>query len=149
MRVHRFAVISGIGWLLDVVVLLTIVSLGVKPMIANFVSSGLAVTFVFLASQKTLFMESNHFLVGKFLAYLGWTIVSVTISSALIAALSPLFARWLSFIVAHVGFLVRMLNEHMIGTLGVGAAKVAVTPLTMYTNYVALSAIMEGRASWR
>ena len=142
MRVHRFAAISGIGWLCDFCILLTLVHFGVHPMLANILSAGTAVSLVFVLSQKSLFVASNHFLVRKFALYVMWNVAAITVASALIAQLSVLVASSMARL--HLG-----IGSDLDADLAVLVAKIAITPLTMYANYLALTAIMEGRASWR
>lgn len=148
MRIHWFASISGLGWLIDAITLLFLVTIGVEPFVANLCSAGLAVTLVFFVSQRALFFASSRFLVGKFCAYVAWNAFGVIVASALIAQLAEVFVHWIALL-TEWGLVPRWVPQGANRPVAVAAAKVAVTPLTMYANYVILSLIMEGRASWR
>lgn len=148
MRIHWFASISGLGWLIDAVTLLFLVSIGIETFVANLCSAGLAVTVVFFVSQRALFFASSRFLVGKFCAYVVWNAFGVIVASALIAQLGEVFEHWIVLLTAW-DFVPAWVSDGLNRPVAVAAAKVAVTPLTMYANYVILSLIMEGRASWR
>lgn len=148
MRVHWFASISGLGWLLDAVTLLSLVAIGIQPFAANLCSAGLAVTLVFFLSQRTIFFANSQFLVGKFCAYVAWNAFGIVVASALIAILGGAFEGWI-FHLRHWGVAPGWVPDGLSRPVAVAAAKVSVTPLTMYANYVVLSFIMEGRASWR
>jgi hypothetical protein len=141
MRIHRFAVISAIGWVIDSLVFLTLVWAGVMAMVANSISAGLGVSFVFLASQKTFFFNNHGFLIRRFAAYLTWNVVAIATASLLIGTLSKhilqLPIAWPDMIEA---------DFHPI--IAAAVAKVVVTPLTMYANFLVLTYIMEGRSSW-
>jgi putative flippase GtrA len=148
MRVHWFASISGLGWLLDAITLLFLVAIGVQPFAANLCSAGLAVTLVFFLSQRTIFFANSRFLAGKFCAYVVWNAFGVLVASALVAMLGEVFGDWIIDL-RQWGVVPGWLPGGLDKPVAVAAAKVSVTPLTMYANYVILSLIMEGRASWR
>jgi hypothetical protein len=148
MRIHWFASISGLGWLLDAITLLFLVAIGVPAFSANLCSAGLAVTLVFFLSQRTIFFANNRFLVGKFCAYVVWNAFGVVVASALVAILGDVFTNWIAYL-RHLGAVPEWVPAGLNKPAAVAAAKVSVTPLTMYANYVILSLIMEGRASWR
>jgi hypothetical protein len=148
MRIHWFASISGLGWLLDAVTLLFLVAMGVEPFAANLCSAGLAVTLVFFLSQRTIFFANSRFLVGKFCAYVVWNAFGIIVASALVAMLGEAFTD-LIVRLRHLGVVPGWVPDGLSTPVAVAAAKVSVTPLTMYANYVILSLIMEGRASWR
>jgi uncharacterized membrane protein len=148
MRIHWFASISGLGWLVDAATLLFLVTIGIQPFAANMCSAGLAVTLVFILSQKTIFFSHNRFLIARFCVYVLWNVFAILVASALIAKLGEAFAHWVVQL-KDGGLVPRWIPAGSTTPLAVAAAKIAVTPLTMYANYVILSLIMEGRASWR
>ena len=115
MRFLGFAVISGIGWLLDFGVFWGIVRAGLDPFQANLISAGLAVTFVYFASVRRLFIYEGRFLLLKFLFYVVYQVAAIAAASLLIATIAP--------------------------RLGAMLAKVAVTPLTLLTNFAFMTVL--------
>lgn len=58
-QVIKFFGISGIGWLIDMVIFTTLTNLEVNTILSNIISSLVAVTFVYFTSTKKIFINKN------------------------------------------------------------------------------------------
>lgn len=144
VRLPKFALISGIGWMLDIGVTLGLVAAGSDVMVANMIGAGLAVSFVFIAAQRHVFFAEDRSLVGFFAVYLVWQVMAITAASFAIDQL----AAFLSSCGAGA-FAQRACGLLGDPTLAAGIAKVAVTPITMYLNFLFMGWLSEARISWR
>ena len=144
VRLPKFAVISGFGWLLDVGILYSLVSLGSDVFYANCISAGTAVTFVFFASQRSLFEFNRRSLSKSFLLYVLWQVVMVVLASFAVDALATALPRGVSAlgIPRYLGLDTPPATMTLI-------AKILVTPATMYLNFIFMSWLLEARVSWR
>lgn len=118
-----FALLSGVGWLLDFMTFTALVKLGgVAPFAANVASSYVGVTFVWFASLRSVFGRTGGAR-GRFLAiYWGYQLASILLYSQLLYLLAqalPPTALWVA----------------LAGGAGV-AAKIIVTPFNLMTNFV-------------
>ena len=131
--VTRFAVISGVGWLIDFSLFNVLVRTGMAPGRANLVSAGLAVLFVFITSRRHLFAGALRPIGQAMGLYIAYNIIAVALASLLVGALSHVATTLLvnSCPALHLAACQRM------GGLGPALAKIAVTPATMYANFVA------------
>lgn len=98
-RTLGFAVVSGTGLGLDFGVFLMLThGAHVAPGIANLVSSGLAVTLVFFTSVHRIFRYRGGLLLARFVAYVVYQAMGVSLCSLAIGALvasgwPPLIAK--------------------------------------------------------
>lgn len=89
----RFALVSGLGWLLDLAVLAALTSHGGwPPFAANIVSSSLAAGTVFLVTRKRVHAGADGALSGRVAAYLLYTLLVILLASAAMEALAPRLA---------------------------------------------------------
>jgi putative flippase GtrA len=86
-RLCRFAVVSGAGWCLDLLVFSVGVHLGAPPELANVVSAGSAVVFVYWTSVRRIFHCREDRLLRSFYGYLLLQVAIIATSSWLIAAI--------------------------------------------------------------
>ena len=56
----KFFGISGIGWLIDMVIFTALTNLEVNTILSNIISSLVAVTFVYFTSTKKIFINKNE-----------------------------------------------------------------------------------------
>lgn len=120
-RIIAFSSISGVGWLIDMALFATLITLGMAPPVANLMSAGVAVSMVFCFSTYSVFVSDGGWMGGKFLAYITYQVCAVCIASLLIKVLLTYFMLWSV------------------------AAKIIVTPLTCYANFLFMSTVIEGR----
>lgn len=117
----RFGLVSGIGWLVDFCLFVSLGLLGAPVWAANMVGASVAVLFVFLASVRHVFEYEGGYLVGKLIAYIVYQAIAILAASLLIDALT-----------------------HWFGLAPV-LAKILVTPLTFYANFQFMSLITTGK----
>ena len=151
VKLPMFTVLSGIGWCIDFTIFNYLVSRSHPDFIANLVSASVAVTFVLFTSYRWIFR--NH--VGSFPVVLGkyvlWNVVAITAASYLLKLIAAGLATLdLDAIVAMagaaVGRAIALPVPHHV--LIANAAKILVTPFTMYANFVAIGYIIERRFSF-
>ena len=126
----KFFGLSGIGWLMDVSIY-SILSyiFNINVGIANIISSFVAVTFVFTTSTRKIFKNTQSFkLRYKYIAYLIYQVLLITLSSFVIAFLKDFI----------VGLSISWLNNY-VNIL----VKIIVTPFTMVLNYIVMSLLIE------
>ena len=126
-----FAVVSGIGWVIDVSLAVVLVHTGLSPYLASFAGAAVAVSFVYFVSQILVFEGVAARNKAHFLAYVLWQIFAIALASLIVAIL----AQWLFqynimrlFALTNVG-----LDPLAFAT---GVAKALVTPLTLIANFV-------------
>lgn len=117
----RFGMVSGIGWLIDFCLFVSLGWLGAPVWAANMIGASVAVLFVFFASVRHVFEYEGGYLVGKLIAYVVYQAIAILAASLLIDALT----RWFG--------------------LAPVLAKILVTPLTFYANFQFMSLITTGR----
>lgn len=119
--IFRFAVVSGLGWLIDFSIFALLNSLGFSVWLANIVGATTAVLFVFFASVRKIFQYNGHYILWKLLNYIVYQIIAIICASLLI-----------DFIALQFGMLPII-------------AKIIVTPLTFYANFQFMSFLTTGR----
>ncbi|HEB0893496.1 MULTISPECIES: GtrA family protein [Citrobacter] len=119
--IFRFAVVSGLGWLIDFSIFVLLNSLGFPVWLANIVGATAAVLFVFFASVRKIFQYNGHYILWKLLNYIVYQIIAIICASLLI-----------DFIALQFGMLPII-------------AKIIVTPLTFYANFQFMSFLTTGR----
>ena len=148
VRVHAFALISGIGWLIDFTLFNLLAIAGVSLFLANLVGAGVAVSLVFVAGRRFIFRDSRTALPLAIAAYVAWNIAAILLASQAVAMLGLLLAQ----------ATILMPAAHVLSSLGLAldplylvpaCAKIAVTPVTMYLNYLAMGVIIEQRIRFR
>lgn len=148
VRVHAFALISGIGWLIDFTLFNLLAAAGVSLFLANLVGAGVAVSLVFVAGRRFIFRDSRTALPLAIAAYIAWNVAAILLASQVVAMVGLLLVDPAIMIPA----------GNALGSLGLPLdplylvppfAKVAVTPVTMYLNYLAMGIIIEQRIRFR
>lgn len=134
-KLFQFILVSGVGWLIDfgIFTLLTkLAGLAVVP--SNYISSLIAVTFVFFVSTwKILSNRSDgHSRRLKYVIYVVYQLVLITVVSFLAQWLHELLLGW--NLISSVKFLAE--NTKLL-------AKVLITPITMICNFFVLRQISE------
>ena len=131
IQAFKFFGFSGIGWLIDMTIFIILTSLSVSEVIANLFSSFVAVTFVYFASTKKLFTNSNKKfnLKQKYIVYFVYQFFMISISSIVIGALSNLITN-----ITTIAFL---LSYKKI------ISKIIVTPFTMVINFIFMRFLIE------
>lgn len=97
-RVAAFAAVSGVGLGLDVGLFYTLTELGARAGFANLASAFAAVTFVYFASARRIFLYRGGFLLPLFALYVGYQVVAVALASwavdaIALAGVAPILAK--------------------------------------------------------
>ena len=133
----RFAAIAGAGWLLDAVILLTLVATaGMRPGWANVFSSCTAALSVFMVSRQTLFSRAPRWLLARVAAYLAYTLCLIFLASLGVELLVWLLAPWI--------------GDGPFGPpaiVSTAIAKVLVTPPQLLCNFLVARHLSERRVS--
>ncbi len=135
-RLSRFTILSGIGWMIDVSLTLGLVSAGLAVVFANAIGATAAVTFVYITAQRHVFRLNPGRLSAseRFGAYVLYQVVAITVASVLIGAVAWILAGVLA---------------ELSPTLIAAIAKIVITPLTLYSNFLFMGWLLEGRLAWR
>ncbi|NYE61686.1 putative flippase GtrA [Duganella sp. 1224] len=116
-----FLLLSGLGWLCDMLTYTALVRLaGVAPFAANVVSSYVGVSFVWFTSLGTVFRRSGAGSGRFLLLYWGYQFLSIM-------AYSQLLQLTAAAVASHAG--VPALHSAL-------AAKIIVTPFNLVTNFL-------------
>lgn len=141
-RVHRFAILSGLGWLIDFTTFNILAWFGVSLFLANLLGASMGVSWVFVTARATIFRSRTVPLRRAVTGYLVWNAVAIMVASFAVATIGHVLAQVADAWVPSVAGIATR-------PLAAPAAKIVVTPLTMYCNYVAMGLIVERRLSWR
>lgn len=131
----KFGGLSGVGWLLDFALLLSMVGvLGVPPFLANIVSSCTAALTVFLLSRRLIFDGKEGGLGVRIAVYLIYQLCLITA------------AAWvLALLIGGLGALARANGFDPSHAALTAAAKVLVTPPQLLLNFL-MSRLVSERA---
>jgi len=129
-------VLSGIGWCIDFGLMLLLVSNELPVFASNAVGAVAATIFVYITAQRHVFKLAENRLGGstRFMAYAGYQAIVILIASFLIDAAAGILAE------------TSLVDDP---TLAAAVAKISVTPLTLYSNFLFMGWLVEGRLSWR
>ena len=147
-RIHKFALISGIGWTLDVVLFASLVAAGLRPLVANCMSAATAVVFVFAIAQRRTFVHDGSLILRKFGLYAAYNILGISLASLTVAFV----AAWM--LEASSRYLALDAGDLLLGFVPLIvavslAAKIVITPITLYANFLFMGWLLEGRPSFR
>lgn len=124
-KIIAFVGVSGIGWVIDVVVYNALVYFfSATVFISNVCSAGLAVTFVFIISVKKIFLYKGNIILGLVI-YLLYQGISIFIFSLLIEKIN-------FFIIELSTLKMNMLIQETSPFL----SKLVATPFNLLTNYL-------------
>ena len=134
----KFGGLSGMGWLLDFALLLSMVgSLGVPPFVANVISSSAAALTVFLVSRRFIFDRSEGALGTRIAVYLLYTLSLITA------------ATWvMTLIIGGLAGLAQVNGYAPAPAVLTACAKVLITPPQLLLNFL-MSRHMSERAMAR
>jgi|RhiMethySRZTD1v2_1073278.scaffolds.fasta_scaffold36975_7 hypothetical protein len=121
-RFLRFSVLSGVGWVLDTLVLLMLIAWGVSPFWGGLIGALVGAAFAFSSSVSRVFDAKLRGYIFTLFVYLLYTLALAYLIAISIALLSRLLAVTLSSLLPAV--------------IIAFAAKVLTTPLTLLANYL-------------
>jgi len=127
----KFFGISGIGWLIDMVIFTTLTNLEVNTILSNIISSLVAVTFVYFTSTKKIFINKNEKinLNKKYVVYIIYQVLMILASSTLIGLINK-------GIILYINYEIFLKYSKII-------TKILVTPLTMICNFIFMKLLIE------
>lgn len=127
----KFFGISGIGWLIDMVIFTTLTNLEINTILSNIISSLMAVTFVYFTSTKKIFINKNEKinLNKKYVVYIIYQVLMILASSTLIGLIN-------NGIILYINYEIFLKYSKII-------AKILVTPLTMICNFIFMKLLIE------
>ena len=134
-----FAVISGIGWLIDLGVTVLLVAAGMMPFAASVTGSVCAVSYVFVISQLMVFETGRQVRYEHYGRYMIWHALTIPVASGLVAALGSQLVGVAGMIGAYAS---GGLDAVAIAT---GMAKVMITPVTLVANFLFMRWLVEDR----
>jgi len=122
---RHFVIISGLGWLLDISLMLLLVQLGVHLFVANSISAFCAVTFVFFLARSQVFKDAPvHSLNRTIVIYWLWQVVAINAASGLI-------------VLVDMGlFFISYKYFSPLAQAAEPLAKILVTPVTLAANFI-------------
>ena len=123
IRLFRFAVVSGTGLALDLLLFMALITAAVAPFVANMLSGTAAVTFVYAASVRRVFRHNGGFIATMFTAYAVYQLFGILIGSWAVSAL------------IHAG-------------APTAFAKIAILPLTFGANYLFMCWLTSSPERW-
>lgn len=130
-QVIKFFGISGIGWLIDMVIFTALTNLEVNTILSNIISSLVAVTFVYFTSTKKIFINKNEKinLNKKYVVYIIYQVLMILASSTLIGLINK-------GIILYINYEIFLKYSKII-------TKILVTPLTMICNFIFMKLLIE------
>ncbi len=134
-KFFAFAMISGVGWLIDFGIFYgSTAFLGLPVIPANFISSFFAVSFVFLVStRKLLALRQDGLRVQtKYLIYLVYQLLLLSI----VSLAAQLLYRWLGDLSLVQSYPLLRDNTKLL-------AKILITPITMVCNFIVMRFLTE------
>ena len=132
----KFGTLSGLGWLLDFAILVSLVALlGAPAFAANVVSSSVAAMSVFLISRRLIFTPGEGGLELRAAIYFVYTLAMIGIA-----------ASAMTLIVDALSALAAGRNLHPSATVLAAVAKVLVTPPLLILNFLMSRHTSEARA---
>lgn len=135
----KFGGLSGLGWVADASILLFLVSaFGMTPFVANFISSCIAATAVFLVSRELVFSKASGRTGLRVIGYLAYVLILIAIAS-LMAQLIATWARELA----------EAYRVALSATMAAAVAKVLITPPQLVLNFLVSRAMSERKLGER
>jgi len=141
---HRFAALSGVGCLIDFSIFNLLVYLASSLFVANVMSATCGVSFVFVTGRRYIFRDVRTRLSTAVFAYVIWNVVAIAAMSWAIAELGDICTTILLPLLSRYGQLSPDAMS-LLHALIPPAAKIALTPISMYANFVAMGLIVERR----
>ncbi len=126
----KFVGVSGIGWLIDVLIYLTLSSIiKLNVDISNMISSLVGVSFVFLVSTRKIFINNSKInLKLKYIIYIVYQLILIYLASLAILSLKNyLTSLDIKLVIKYVNII----------------SKIIITPFTMLINFIVMKLLIE------
>jgi len=135
---RAFALVSGIGWVLDLCLTMGLVQLGLSPFAGSLAGAATAVSFVYVVSRLMLLADRRIGRAQDFGIYVLWQVFAISAASALVAVIAYLLDPAIAAVGAGRASPVAGFNTI---TIASGLAKALVTPLTLIANFLFLGGL--------
>ena len=132
-QAFKFFIVSGLGWIVDMVIYIIFTNIGLPIVISNIISASIAATYVYFVSTNKIFENNGKYsLTLKYLIYILRQFCLIFASSYVIMyisnGLSSLFETYnLIFLLKNVKIISKIVN----------------TPVTMFVNFVVMKNLIE------
>lgn len=130
IEILKFVGVSGIGWLIDVLIYLTLSSIiKLNVHISNMISSLVGVSFVFLVSTRKIFANNSKInLKLKYIIYIVYQLILIYLASLAILSLKNyLTSLDIKLVIKYVNII----------------SKIIITPFTMLINFIVMKLLIE------
>lgn len=130
IEILKFIGVSGIGWLIDVLIYLTLSSIiKLNVDISNMISSLVGVSFVFLVSTRKIFVNNSKInLKLKYIIYIVYQLILIYLASLAILSLKNyLTSLDIKLVIKYVNII----------------SKIIITPFTMLINFIVMKLLIE------
>lgn len=130
IEILKFVGVSGIGWLIDVLIYLTLSSIiKLNVDISNMISSLVGVSFVFLVSTRKIFVNNSKInLKLKYIIYIVYQLILIYLASLAILSLKNyLTSLDIKLVIKYVNII----------------SKIIITPFTMLINFIVMKLLIE------
>ena len=124
IKIFGFGIVHALGLGLDIIVFISFLRLGFKPLMANISAGIVGVTFAYFVSAKYVFFYKSKVLLLKFVFYLIWNAFRIVFFSYIIAQTSNFFSLYPII------------------------PKIIVSPLSFYCDYLFMSLLMTGKIKY-
>lgn len=130
IQAFSFFAISGIGWIMDVIIFTLLTKLNVPVIFSNIVSATTATTYVYIISTKKIFQNKDGYnLKTKYILYFVYQIIMIVASSVIIYFVSESLRDIITIEL--------ILNNVKL------VSKILVTPFTMLINFLFMKWLIE------
>lgn len=129
----NFFVVSGIGWIIDMLIYIILTNVGLPIVISNIISAGLAASYVYLVSTNKIFVNNGKLsLTLKYLIYILYQFCLILVSSYVIMLIS----NGLTNLFETYNLILLLKNVKII-------SKIVNTPVTMIVNFIVMKNLIE------
>jgi putative flippase GtrA len=144
LRFPLFFLVSGVGWVLDVIFSTTLVQVGLSPFTASMIGAAAAVTFVYVMSRLSIFAQKTVGTWGEYLLYIVWQVIAISAASLFVATLAVWIEPKVAVFASSVSERLDLAFPNALA-LAMGVGKVLVTPLTLTANFLFMRWLTERR----
>lgn len=142
MRIHLFTLVSGLGWLIDFGLMSMLSAAGAPIFWSNVVGASCAVIFVFFVAKYKVFKGERRFFSSQLAIYISYQVIVILIASFLIS----LIANIIVMNVLDTDHLIEnIISKNSIRLFAPPMAKIVVTPITLYSNFLFMGWLLERR----
>lgn len=144
IRIHKFIIISGLCWILDIAITYILIEAGAQVFVSNMIGATFAVILVFITSQYHVFYTEGRISICNFMKYCIFQSVTVPTASYII---QMIYLTMLDDNISHFLRVFLGIGVILPNSLTAIVAKIILTPITLFINYVFMGWILEKKIS--